>query len=273
MAETKIIQTSGNDPLDKKSIHLNGAGAHLDNPIPPSDPILEGLGMSFQVRQHLTDSVPTAFSGLISPATTPIALVQDSVDPLLYRSDFAAGSGPSIGFVGKKAFFRILMIDKGGTAETSIEKQVHIAALPDDAIQVRNTAGAFIEVNVSRFPTQVPVVKQFCEVKLFESWIDEFRIKHYGGSSHVSVYDRADGESGIKNDDVVRQVKVPIDQLNRIVLVRRLFSGAALHQITFRFRSVKDGSLLVDVDVDLITNDCFPKMSRGSEFPDWVVGT
>ena len=270
--------TSGNDPLAKKTYNLNGAGTSPAASILPSDPILEGLGISFQVRHHLASSILSAFSGLTSPASTSeLSMSQDSVDPLLYRSEFAAGAGPTAGFAGLTGFVRVVMQDSFGREEvTVVERQLNIAALPDDAVQVENTDGEMIDVNLAKFPGVIPTVKQTCRVRFFPTWADEFSIRHFGGSSHCSVYSRNDsnGEVGISNSDVVREYRQVADQLERIVLARSIIGGNETHNLVFRFVSTIDAvSLVVDVNVDVITASCFPFLARGPEFPAWVPGT
>lgn len=272
---TQAVITSGNDPLGKKSFTLNGAGTSPDAAILPADPILEGLGVSLEVRHHIEDSDISAAAGLTSPAgDAALPLVKDGADPLLFTSQFVAGSGPTAGFTGKKGYLRVTMRERfGGTEQTVVERQLHVAALPDHAVQALDTAGALVDVNLARFPSVVPTVDQHLKVRLFADWADEFSIRHFGGSAVVSVFSRLGGENGTLNPDVLREVEVPVEQFERVVLTRDVFSGTKVHQMTFRFRSVAGSGDFVDIDVDVKTDACVTFLARGPEFPGWVVGT
>lgn len=243
------IIDSGNNDLTKKTLILNGAGSSLSNPI------LKGLGLSFNLRFFNREEKVKATEDIVSPALkTDLPLTQGVVDTLLFFHEMAAGDR----VFDKKAFIRFELIDSFSGEVNVVEKQLFVASLPDDAVQVLDKNGNWISVNIDRFPAAIPTVSTQCPVRFFDSWKDEFEIKTFGGSEFVSAFDTG-GLELVRGDDqdVIHEEQKTIKYFHRIQLIKSHPLLEDTHNITFRFRSLKNSERSVDVNIRVKTAACY----------------
>lgn len=240
MHDTNILKTA---------FLLNGAGNDQYNPI------LSGLPIVLKVR--FVASI-TGLSGRIGsefPPTTPITFTVDGEDALLYTHTALAGTAPWT--TGKK-YVRLTFTDIATGKETTWDKQVYIAALPIDAVQVYDVVTrTWRSVNYETIPSIVPSVCQMCGIRFFNSWYDDFRIARYGGASHVSVYDVGTTETESTHTQVRRRTKDSISSVHYVYCEKHVSATEEYHDFLVTFRSEPTSSNVVNVRVRVKTLACY----------------
>lgn len=239
------FQLHGNERTIKKAFTVNGAGDSLTNPI------LRGIGTSINARISDAEMKLRGFVGVQSPAQTEFTLTQDSTDSLLFSHKEAAGSGIYAG-IPSKGYIRI-EANVANEVFNDYEREFFMAPLPADALQILTKTGAWVSVGSG---STTPNATSHCPVRFFQSWLDEFAVKRFGGVQFVSVFDDGSDEDSLDDFWVVRQIQRPIQDFRRVLLIRHTSGIVENHNVRFRFRSEKDSSFFVDLAAVFQTVAC-----------------